>query len=36
MTGKFSFTLTSDDPARKFPAKIIIGQAETERSFTSA
>ena len=30
MTGKFSFTLTSDDPARKFPAKIIIGQAETE------
>lgn len=30
MTGKFSFTLTSDDPSRKFPAKIIIGQAETE------
>ena len=30
MTGKFSFTLTSDDPGRKFPGKIIIGQAETE------
>lgn len=28
--GKFSFNLSSDDPARKFPAKIIIGQAETE------
>lgn len=30
MTGKFSFALTSDDPSRKFPGKIIIGQAETE------
>jgi len=30
MTGKFSFSLSSDDSSRKFPAKIIIGQAETE------
>jgi hypothetical protein len=30
MTGKFSFALTSDDPGRRFPGKIILGQAETE------
>lgn len=30
MTGKFSFSLTSDDARRPFPSKIIIGQAETE------
>lgn len=30
MNGKFSFNLTSDDPHRQFPSKIIIGQAETE------
>jgi len=30
MTGKFSFHLTSDDSTRRFPSKIIIGQAETE------
>jgi hypothetical protein len=30
MTGKSSFALSSDDPTRKFPGKIIIGQGETE------
>ncbi len=30
MGGKYSFNLISNDPSRKLPGKIIIGQAETE------
>jgi hypothetical protein len=30
MNGKYSFSLASEDGSRKFPGKIIIGQAETE------
>jgi uncharacterized protein YaeQ len=30
MSGKYSFNLTSEDPRRKLPGKIIIGQGETE------
>lgn len=30
MAGKFTFRLTSEDPRREFPGKIIIGQNDTE------